>query len=181
MTNAHSIARYLARYPNIAAAAYVAVVVAALLVVILAIVSISDGYRARDTSAGTLAELEQRASSNASALGSSAPAGSPFLQGQTATVATATLLQRVTDVIAHTKGSITSSEVDGTGGQSTTDRVKIIVACEIEERALQQLLYEIEAGAPYLFVDQLVAQAPESAGGRLRVVLRISGLWSGGK
>ena len=49
--------------------------------------------------------------------------------------------------------------------------------------ALQQLLYDLEAGMPFLFIDQLMVQAPvvgvqES---RTRVLLSVSGLWGGSK
>jgi Type II secretion system (T2SS), protein M subtype b len=49
-----------------------------------------------------------------------------------------------------------------------------IASCELDQPALQQLLYDLEAGMP-LFVDRLVAQAPEAStagggkGGRMRV------------
>jgi len=57
------------------------------------------------------------------------------------------------------------------------------VSCEIEQSALQQLLYDLEAGMPFLFIDQLVVQAPvvgvqES---RTRVLLSVAGLWGGSK
>ena len=37
--------------------------------------------------------------------------------------------------------------------------MSLVASCELEQPALQQLLYDIEAGMPFLFVDQLVAQA----------------------
>jgi general secretion pathway protein M len=52
---------------------------------------------------------------------------------------------------------------------------------------LQKLLYDLEAGMPYLFVDQLDVQVPqttavnESGTGRIRVVLGVSGQWQGNK
>ena len=59
----------------------------------------------------------------------------------------------------------------------------MVVSCEIEQSALQQLLYDLEAGMPFLFIDQLMVQAPvvgvqES---RTRVLLSVSGLWGGSK
>ncbi|MEA2936275.1 MAG: ral secretion pathway protein, partial [Variibacter sp.] len=59
--------------------------------------------------------------------------------------------------------------------------VNLIASCEVEQAALQQLLYDIEAGMPFLFVDQLVAQVSTSNtdGGRMRVLLSVSGLWPG--
>ena len=39
--------------------------------------------------------------------------------------------------------------------------MSLIASCEVDQPALQQLLYDIEAGMPFLFVDQLEAQAPQ--------------------
>jgi general secretion pathway protein M len=52
---------------------------------------------------------------------------------------------------------------------------------------LQKLLYDLEAGMPFLFVDQLDVQVPqttalnESGSGRIKVVLGVSGQWQGNK
>jgi general secretion pathway protein M len=47
------------------------------------------------------------------------------------------------------------------------------------------LLYDLEAGMPFLFIDQLVVQAPSnfdtSAEGKLRVLLTVSRQWKGDK
>ena len=53
------------------------------------------------------------------------------------------------------------------------------MSCEIEQPALQKLLYDVEAGMPFLFVDQLVVDSPEAANNvsRLKVVLAVSGQW----
>ena len=56
---------------------------------------------------------------------------------------------------------------------------------EVSQSSLQPLLYDVEAGMPFLFIDQLVVQAPSSFGtsteGKLRVLLTVSGQWKGGK
>jgi len=179
MTSAHPIMRHLAS-ANSAALIYLALLIAALLTVVCAVNDISDRYRARDASATILAGVQRQALRPSGSNGSP-PAGSPFLHGQTATIATASLLQRVTALILNAKGSITSSQVEEAGDQAAAGRVKITVNCEIEERAFQQLLYEIEAEAPYLFLDRLQVQASPKPGGPMQVVLLISGLWSGGK
>src|SRR5581483_6544775 len=108
------------------------------------------------------------------------PAGSPFLIGETVTVAGAALLQRVASAITRFGGSIQSSQVD-VQGQAKGNFVTLVVSCEIEQASLQKLLYDIEAGMPFLFVDQLVVQAPQSAatGSRMNLLLAVSGRWSG--
>jgi general secretion pathway protein M len=55
----------------------------------------------------------------------------------------------------------------------------------VDQPSLQQLLYDLEAGMPFLFVDQLVAQAPETTTNalsqKMRVSLLVSGQWQGVK
>ena len=53
----------------------------------------------------------------------------------------------------------------------------------MEQPALQKLLYDLEVGMPFLFVDQLDVQVPQTTAqsegvtGRIRVVLGVSGQW----
>jgi len=182
MTNTQSIARYVVLRPNLSAAAYIALMITALLIVTLSLMDIAEHYGARNSAAARLANLEQRASFTSSRMSAhTAPAGSPFLDGQTATIASAALLQRITSAITRTGGNVVSSEVDAPNAQPKDGYVKVVVNCELAERSLQQLLYEIEAGAPFLFIDQLAAQAPTSSGGPMRVMLAVSGQWAGAK
>jgi general secretion pathway protein M len=67
--------------------------------------------------------------------------------------------------------------------------VAATVSCELEQPALQQLLYDLEAGMPFLSVDQLAVQAPAAAAsgpntsgpGKLRVLISVSGQWQGAR
>jgi general secretion pathway protein M len=80
---------------------------------------------------------------------------------------------------------VLSSQVELEGAEAKNGYISLIASCEIEQPALQQLLYDLEAGMPFLFVDQLVAQAPlpttAGKGERMRVLLAVSGLWPGEK
>jgi general secretion pathway protein M len=89
----------------------------------------------------------------------------------------------MTAAITRFGGTIVSSEIEPQGAQSKDGYVTAIATCELEQVALQQLLYDIEAGMPFLFVEQLVVEAPSppSEGGRMRVRLAVSGLWPGAK
>jgi general secretion pathway protein M len=111
--------------------------------------------------------------------------GSPVLEGPTVTVAGAVLMQRVAGAITRAGGNILSSQVDLQGNQAKDGFVAVSVNCEVEQPALQKLLYDLEAGMPLLFVDQLVAEAPEgvagAAGGKIRVLISVSGQWQGAK
>ena len=117
--------------------------------------------------------------------GVAGPAGSPFLEGATVTVAGAALLQRVTAAVTKLGGNVLSSQIDLQGSQAKTGFLTIIASCDIDQVGLQQLLYDLEAGQPFLFVDQLSVQAPatfaSSGEGKLRVLLSVSGQWQGAK
>jgi general secretion pathway protein M len=138
-------------------------------------------------SAAMLEQFEGRqpAGVRGQASGVAGPSGSPFLDGATVTIAGAALLQRVTAAVTKLGGNVLSSQVDLQGTQSKTGFLTIIASCDIDQPGLQQLLYDIEAGMPFLFVDQLVVQAPASfaasGDGRLRILLAVSGQWQGAK
>ena len=61
--------------------------------------------------------------------------------------------------------------------------VGLLVSCEMEQLSLQKLLYDLEVGMPFLFIDQLDVQVPQATAlaeggtGRIRVVLGVSGQW----
>ena len=136
-----------------------------------------------------LAQLEGRKPFAGATPGASAtqiPTGSPFLEGQTLTVAGAALLQRVADAVNKVGGSVLSSQVDVQGVQAKDGFVSVLASCEIEFAALQRLLYDLEAGMPYLFIEQFAAQAATTStatdtGGRMRLLLSVSGRWGGEK
>src|SRR5439155_6721355 len=117
---------------------------------------------------------------NAAALSAEHP-GTPFLEGPTVTVAGANLLQRVAAAVADVGGSVQSSQVDVSGAQTKDGFVGLVVSCELEQPALQKLLYDLEAGMPFLFIDQLDVQVPQTTAqsdagaGRVRVILGVSG------
>jgi general secretion pathway protein M len=74
-----------------------------------------------------------------------------------------------------------------TGAQAKDGFVGLLVSCEMEQPALQKLLYDLEAGMPFLFIDQLDVQVPQTTAaseggvGKIRVVLGVSGQWQGNK
>ncbi|WP_239504819.1 type II secretion system protein GspM, partial [Enterobacter hormaechei] len=73
------------------------------------------------------------------------------------------MLQRVTGAVNRVGGNVLSSQVEFQGAQSKAGFVGVTVTCDVQQPALQQLLYDIEAGMPYLFVDQFTAQVSESS------------------
>jgi general secretion pathway protein M len=179
--------RYLARYPYVAVAAYVVLVVAFLVTIWVALASVLEQRAVLADSLDILNQLEARQQSPNAAnnQAGAVPAGSPFLGGETITVAGATLLQRVASAITQYGGSVQSSQVDLQGPQSKDGFVTLVISCEMEQPNLQKLLYDLEAGMPFLFFDQLVVQGPQQSivagAARMRILIAVSGQWKGTK
>jgi len=178
----------LARFPNGAAILYAGLVVLFATTAWTTVVDILQRREAIAATADILNQLEGRkpaAPRDARGGEASAAAGSPLLEGATMTIGGANLLQRVAGAVTQRGGNILYTQVDLAGTQSKEGFVSVTVNCELEQPALQQLLYDLEAGMPFLFVDQLVAQGPAVPGtspeGKLRVLISVSGQWQGSK
>ena len=169
--------------PVVAATAYVGLVV---VLVVMAASSLVDFFDQRASVAATAAMLEQlegRKAPPAGGRGDAAmPSGSAFLEGATVTVAGATLLQRVAAAVTKLGGNVLSSQLDLQGPHAKAGFVTMVANCELDQSKLQSLLYDLEAGMPFLFIDQLDIQAATTPGdGKLRFLLGVSGQWQGAK
>ena len=183
----HSLPPKPAWLPVAATIGYGVLVIALVLLASGAVMDVLDRRAAVASAADILAQLQGRSAAAPGVVGAtgSVPAGSPFLEGPTVTVAGAVLLQRVASAVTRVGGSVLSSQVELEGTQSKAGYIGVTANCEVEQPALQQLLYDLEAGMPFLFVEQLVVQAAvTSAGvreGRIRVLLTVYGQWQGDK
>jgi general secretion pathway protein M len=179
----------LSRFPTGAAILYVAVVAGLGVTAWTTMAEIQQRQEEVADTAATLSQLEGRSPPPARR-GRVTPAeavmaGSPLLEGATMTVGGANLLQRVATAITKVGGSILYTQVDLEGPQSKDGFVGVTVNCEMAQPALQQVLYDLEAGMPFLFIDQLVAQGPAVPGqtpeGKLRILISVSGQWQAAK
>lgn len=172
--------------PLLATAVYVGLIALLLFTVVTSISDVIDQRGEVAASANMLEQLEGHRAAAKRAPGDAAmPSGSAYLEGATVTIAGATLLQRVASAVAKFGGNVLSTQLDVQSTASKPGFLSMIASCEIEQPQLQQLLYDIEAEMPFLFVDQLVVQAPTTASGsepgKLRVLLAVSGQWRGAK
>jgi len=179
---------FLTRFPTGAAILYVGVVMVFTVTAWTTVAEILERREAVAATAAVLSQLEGRSPAVPRGRGRDADTvatSSPLLGGGTVTVGGADLLQRVAGSITRLGGNILYTQVDLEGPQAKDGFVGVTVSCEVEQPALQQLLYDLEAGMPFLFVDQLVAQGPAVPGmtpeGKLRVVISVSGQWQGAK
>jgi general secretion pathway protein M len=187
MNSVATLRKTLAKSPLLAATAYAGVVLALLFTVIGSIADTFGQWAEMASSAAMLEQLEGRRPSaeRGQSADASMPSGSPFLEGTTVTVAGAALIQRVAGAVTKFGGNVVSTQVELKGTQSKAGFLSILASCEIEQVGLQQLLYDLEAGMPFLFIDQLVVQAPStlssSGNGKLRILLAVSGQWQSAK
>jgi general secretion pathway protein M len=177
--------KLLTTSPVVAATIYAGLLVVLLTVVVSSVLDLLGQQAAVNASAAMLEQLEGRKASGPGGSPALAvmPVGSAFLEGATVTVAGAALLQRVAGAVTKFGGNVLSSQLDVQGTQAKAGFVSMIASCELDQLALQPLIYDLEAGMPFLFIDQLAVQAPttSSGEGKLRVLLAVSGQWQGAK
>ena len=130
-----------------------------------------------------LNQLSERSRSNSSGsfVSDASVSGSPFLDGRTITIAGAALQQRVEAAVAKAGSALVSSQVELDGPDAKDGFVNLTASMEVSQPALQTILYDIEAGMPYLFVDKLSIQSPDVFGepesGRMRMTIGVAGQW----
>ena len=187
MTSSGSLLHRLARHPAVAVGCYGGAVLALAFMTWAAVADIQQRQAAIAAANDILAQIEGRKTSSGDPQlpAGQIPTGSPFLEGQTVTVAGAAILQRVANAVRRYGGNVLSSQVELEGTQTKAGLVGVTVSCELNQPELQRLLYDLEAGMPFLFVTQLMVQSsqenPVAEGGRLRVLLGVSGQWQGAK
>jgi general secretion pathway protein M len=107
---------------------------------------------------------------------------SPLIEAKTVTLAGAALQQRLEASVASAKGRLVSTRVE-VAPRGDERRVALAAELTIAGADLQALLFDLETGRPYLFVDALEARATEGdeSGGAMRVSMTVAGQWSGAK
>jgi len=182
-----AIRRVIQRFPSGAAIAYAGLVLLLIAATWNEIADIVDRSADFAATREILDRLDERgrAPGTIDNTADATPLGSPLLEGPTVTVAGASLLQRVTDAVMKFGGTVLSSQVELQGSHAKAGFVGVVTNCEIDQLSLQKLLYDLEAGMPFLFIDQLVIQVPvrSSTNGdeRLQILLSVSGRWRGSK
>jgi general secretion pathway protein M len=166
---------------SVAVAAFVALAVILASITLSALGGLVAQRGALADASDILERLQERR--NAPAAVGEAPArppGSPFLEGPTLTTAGAALMQRVAGAVEAADGRITSSGVDLGGTEAPDGRVSVMANVELPRDRLQALLYDLEAGMPFLFVDRLDVQGAatsDTPDASLRVQLTVQGQW----
>lgn len=167
----------------LAVAGYAGVVIALLAVAFFLVADL--GHKEAEIAAAKmrLEQLSERShpDSPASMASNAGPGGSPFLDGKTVTIAGAALQQRVEQAVAKAGGGLMSSQVELDGPDAKNGFVGLTASMEVSQPAVQTILYDLEGGMPYLFVDKLSIQSPgffgEPESGRMRMTVGVVGQW----
>ncbi|MGQ0444786.1 MAG: type II secretion system protein GspM [Beijerinckiaceae bacterium] len=189
MLRAHPVQKLFTRAHALPLLGYAALVMGLAVTTWLALASLAGDYADYTAAADLLDRLEGRKPSIGGAGLALSMSGSPFLEGQTVEIAGAALQQRVVAAVKDAGGNVLSSQVDLQGSQAKQGYVSLSTNCEVGQSALQQLLYDLESGMPFLFIDQLVIQVPQTGGGAsvesggapMRVQIDVSGQWQATK
>ncbi len=180
-----SLRNYFTRERLVAVIGFAAVSIGLAVVTWVALADLAGDYADYAAAQDMLDRLEGRKPSIGSSADASGMRGSPFLEGATVYIAGAALQQRVVAAVRAAGGAVLSSQIDLQGAEAKQGYVTLSASCEIAESALQQLLYDLESGMPFLFIDQLVVQSPQTSPGvggetapaRMRLQIDVAGQW----
>lgn len=136
-----------------------------------------------ETKADILETLRRRPLPSRNADGGIAiPPDMARLAGETEAVAANRLQEIATSAVEGAGGTIVSAEIVRiVDGLEATRRIVVSVAFEADIAAVQEALFTLETGVPFVIVDALT-MVPTEAGGRiddarLRTSLVVSGFW----
>lgn len=179
----------LNREQLIALAAAALILVLCLTAVTLSLQVRSEAYAELGEKMDALALLESRVGGGAKARGPvrnpAAPA-TAFLTTSTQGLAGAELQAYLAQLASAQNAEVVSSGVQPTGRDDAPETIRLQATLTATIGSLQTLLYQLETGTPYVFVDSVAVQLPNAgvAGARqdpvLRVTLGIRALWRKG-
>lgn len=179
------IIQHFQRSPVTCAAIYFGLILGLLIACGLSVANLQDRRASLAAATETFEQLQSRLLPSHSGIDptTGVARGSPFLEGQTVTIAGARLLQRISGAIATVGGRILSSQVDLQTTKSKPGFISVTINCELDQPGLQKLLFDLEAGMPFLFVDQLEVRSSgrssASPSPHMQVLLSASGQWLG--
>jgi general secretion pathway protein M len=142
-----------------------------------------------ETKSRILAGLERQSALSPEAAGNEGKADSlsEAISAPTGTLAASEIQTNMVNLIEQAGGILHSvqAQVTSDSGGDGLRRLKAQVIFDASNEALQKVLYRLETGKPYSFVDSLIVQPTQSAGSAklswdaLRVTLDASNYWRG--
>ncbi len=160
-----------------------------LLLVLVSLMGISlqtraDAVRERSERREMLSRLETRLRVNASRP-TAAPAAA-FLDASTPGLASAQLQSYLGQLASDKNASLVSSGGEAAKRDDAPDTVRVQATLDMNLASLRAVLYQLESGTPYVFVDALTIQPVNATAGAsvedpiLRTTLSLRALWRRG-
>jgi general secretion pathway protein M len=146
----------------------------------------SEAAQQLDERRETVARLEARARADGPGRTITTAPASAFLDASTQGLAGAQLQAYLTQTAGAQQAAIISSGLEPTKREDTPDTIRLQATFEVGLVALQAILYRLESGTPYVFVEALAVQPAGAAGGRppedplLRATLSVRAFWRRG-
>jgi general secretion pathway protein M len=142
----------------------------------------SDAVREVSERREILSRLEAKLRTNASRPTAAAPPAA-FLDGSTQGLASAQLQTYLAQLAGDQHASLISSGGEAAKRDDAPDAIRLQATFDMNLKALRAVLYQLESGTPYVFVDALTVQPASVMAGRavedplLRTTLSLRALW----
>jgi len=172
----------LDREQAISVAGFVLLLLALLSVMGMSLQSRSDAVRESSERREMLSRLEARLRAIASRPTAAPPAA--FLDASTSGLASAQLQSYLGQLAGD--GNLVSSGGEAAKRDDAPDTVRVQATLDMNLQSLRAVLYQLESGTPYVFVDALAVQPINATAGRavedplLRTTLSLRALWRRG-
>jgi general secretion pathway protein M len=175
------------REQAIAVAAFLAILLASVVLPVWTLKTRSDASQELDEGQEFLARLEAARQRSGGAKGAGrgqVDAASPkaFLNAQTPGLASAQLEAYLSQLAQDQQASLVSSSVQQTTKSDAPDAVRVQANLEVPYEGLQTLLYKLETGMPYVFVESMTVQTTgvaqqRTAHAAMKVMLNLRAIW----
>jgi general secretion pathway protein M len=175
----------LDREQAISVAALVLLLLVSVSVVVMLFQTRSDAVQESSERREMLSRLEAKLRANASRLAVAAPP-TAFLDASTPGLASAQLQSYLAQLAGDQRASLVSSGGEAAKRDDPPDTIRLQATLDMNLQALRAVLYQLESGTPYVFVDALAVQPIGATAGRavedplLRTTLSLRAFWRRG-
>jgi general secretion pathway protein M len=163
---------------------------------LVCIIAITVSFQMRSDAAQDLAdrgellsrvEARAKASSDARARSGAVAPAAAFLDAPTQGLAGAQLQAHLEQMATIHHAVLISSSIEAAKREDPPDSIRLQATVDLNLQALQTLLYQLESGTPYVFVDSLAVQVSGATSQRaaedplLRISFGLRAVWRRGK
>ena len=169
----------------IASVSYVFLLLFSLLSIVFSLIDLHGSQTALDEAQDRLRRLQgvSKKDENIEKSKTELGEGTVFITADKPSLGAADLQKKVETILQDVGGDLLSSEIEENETKGPAVVLKLIVDCEISQSVLQNFLYQLESGTPFIFVNQVTIQkrmddtAPQDP--KLKLSLHLSAIWKG--